>query len=320
MENRPTWASDLGFEPKVWSDHSKAYFDKKLVLGAFAVRNDDLEKIGTGLTTNFPYYNSIGPAEEPTEDESLQSDNLTDDSFSATVFEVAKSVTFTERSFLASADGPAGMTAEANRQIGRVFAERVEEKLLGEIFQYDGVNTQTPGTDKTKYNNMTIGFTASAAAHTMTAQRFLQAMTLAFGDKKDDVQVCFMHSLQVLDLMQDTNSGFLKADANSPYNMLKGFVGNLFGVPIIQYDGVPKASSQIANTDAYVAHFHKMGSFGIIEKKDVNMVEDYHSRERKYSITANHWYGVKSFDRKIHSLDQKAGGMITTVSHDLERG
>ena len=319
MLNRPTWASDLAFEPKVWSDHSKAYFDDKLVLGAFAIRNDDLKQTGTGLTTNFPYYNAIGSADEPTEDERLQTDNLTDDSFQASVFEVAKAVSFTERSFLASADGPAGLTAEANSQIGRVLAERVERKLLEEIFMYDGEPSRAPGTDASKYNNMTIGFTATKAADTMTASRFLEAKELALGDKSDDVTVCFMHTLQLLDLMQDTTSGFLKADANSPYNFLKGFSGTLFGVPIIKHDGVPKTNAQIASTDAYVAHFHKMNAYGIIEKKDVNMVEDYDALARKYIVTANQWYGVKSFHGKINSLDQKSGGLITTVSKSLKR-
>ena len=54
-----TKSSDFAFEPKVWSDHAMAYFDKKLVYGAFAIRNDELTAEGTGLTVNFPYYKSI---------------------------------------------------------------------------------------------------------------------------------------------------------------------------------------------------------------------------------------------------------------------
>ena len=322
MQNRPTWASDIGFEPKVWSDHSKAYFDKKLVLGAFAVRNDDLEQTGTGLTTNFPYYKAIGPAVKPREDEIIQGDNLTDDSFQASVFEVAKSVDFTEKSFLVSADGMAGMVAEANSQIGRVFAEQVEEELTGEIFMQNGAATQSPVVPDSSnvFDNLTIGYQATKATDVMNVRTFIQALYLAFGDKKKDTAVCFMHSLQVLDLMQDPTSGFLKADANSPYNMIQGFVGTILNVPIVEYDGVPKLATQIGSKDAYCAHFHKMNAYGIIEKKDINMVEDYSSKARKYSITANHWYGVKSFDRKISDLDQKSGAIITTVAHKLARG
>lgn len=319
MLNRPTWAADIRFEPKTYSDHVKAYFDEKLVLGAFAVRNDDLEADGTGLVINFPYYNQIGIAEEPEENEKVAIDNLTDDSFNTTIFEVAKGVGFSQKSFLKSADTKAGMIEEGMSQIGRRFAERVELKLLQEIFSYNGEPTSAPGLTNADYDNMLIGFKASAAGHTMTAARFLEARTLAFGDKAEETAVCFMHPLQVLDLMQDTASGFLKADANSPWNFLGGFQGTLFGTPIIQYEGVPKTSAQVSNTDAYVAHFHKPNAFGIIEKKDVMMSEDFDAAARKYFIVGNQWYGVKSFDRKIHGKDNKSGGIITTVSKSLVR-
>ncbi len=49
-----TASTDLLFEPKVWSDHVKAYFDDKLVCGAFAMRNKDLRAVVTGLTVIFP--------------------------------------------------------------------------------------------------------------------------------------------------------------------------------------------------------------------------------------------------------------------------
>lgn len=320
MLNRPTWAADIKFEPKTYSDHVKAYFDTKLVLGAFAVRNSDLMGEGKGLVVNFPYYNTIGEAEEPEENEKVGIDNLTDDSFNTSVFEVAKGVGFSQKSFLSTADSKAGMIEEGMSQIGRRFAERVEKKLLEEIFTYSGTPTGSPGLTEASYNNMVIGYKAAKATDVMNPRIFLEARELAFGDKADETAVCFMHTLQLLDLMTDTTSGFLKADANSPWNFLGGFQGTLFGTPIIRYDGVPKASAQVANTDAYVAHFHKANAFGIIEKEDVTMTEDFDAAARKYFVVGNQWYGVKSFDRKIHSLDNKSGGIITTVSKSLKRG
>jgi hypothetical protein len=58
-----TQATDFAFAPKVWQDHIMAYFDRKLVYGAFALRDDSL-KAAPGLTQNFPYFKAIGDAEE----------------------------------------------------------------------------------------------------------------------------------------------------------------------------------------------------------------------------------------------------------------
>jgi len=38
-----TVSTDFTFEPKVWKDHIRAYFDKKLVFGAIAMQDDTLK-------------------------------------------------------------------------------------------------------------------------------------------------------------------------------------------------------------------------------------------------------------------------------------
>lgn len=94
-----TESSDFAFDPKVWQDHFMAYFDDKLVYGAFAVRDNTLVAEGTGLTVNFPYYNKIGGAEKIGENVALTVDNMSDDSFFATVFEVGKAVGIKKKAF-----------------------------------------------------------------------------------------------------------------------------------------------------------------------------------------------------------------------------
>ncbi len=253
-----TKSSDFTFEPKVWSDHAMAYFDKKLVYGGFALKNDELKAEGSGLTVNFPYYKTIGEAEEPEEDESLTIDNLSDDSFSATVFEIGKAVGIKKKAFKKSADSVAGIVGEAQRQLGRVHAEKVDAKLNDELLTYDGVFGGAVGNDPTKFDNMTIGFTASASTDVMNVRNLLTAKIRAFGDKSEDAVVCFMHSLQWLDSQIDTTAGFLKADANDPLSAIKGFTGRLFNMAIVVVDSIKKTSAQIDGKDAYVAHFHKM--------------------------------------------------------------
>lgn len=294
-----TLSTDFVFEPKVWSDHSMAHFDKKLVFGAFAITNDDLKNEGTGETVNFPFYKAIGEAEEPAEDESLTVDNLSDDSFSATVFEVGKAIGIKKKAFKKSADKVAGVVAEAQRQLGRVHAEKVDAKLNTEI------NLST---------SFKPGFVGTSG-QTTTIKRVLRAKVIAFGDKHDEAQVMFMHSFQFLDMMEDSTAGFLKADANDPLAFVKGFSGRLLGMAIIVVDSVLKnVAGQVGSKDTFQATFHKINSYGIMNKQEMEMDEDKDILARERLFTSNQWYAVKSFHAKIATDDLKAGSMRTPIS------
>ena len=292
-----THAADFVFEPKVWSDHIQAYFDRFLTFGAFAIRNNELQAEGSGLTVNFPYFKAIGDAEEPAEDDVLTVDKLSDDSFSCTVFEVGKAVGFTKKSFKKSAASANAIMAEAQRQIARVHAEKVDKKLLAEI--------ETSGT---------VGYAAAAAADTMNIRSLNTGKVKAFGDKHREAAVCFMHSLQLLDLQNDTTAGFLKADANDPLNMVNGFAGRLLGMAIVENDNMSKLA-QIDGKDVYRAVICKANAYGIISKQDMEMDSDKDVLAREYIITGNEWYGVKNFDKKVHAQDKKIAFLTTTVSN-----
>jgi hypothetical protein len=297
-----TASTDLLFEPKVWSDHIKAYFDDKLVFGAFALRNKDLQAEGTGLTVNFPYYKQIGQAEEPLETASLTVDNLSDDSFSATVFEVGKAVGIKKKAFKKSADSSAGMLGEAQRQIARVHAEKVDDKLIGEIYAHTG-----------QYDNAEVGYQSTAADDGMTVKKFMQGRINAFGDKYDETVVAFMHSKQLLSLLTDASTGFLKADANDPMSVVKGFQGRTInGTAIVVADKVPTHVAQIGSQDAYVCSFHKMNAYGIMEKQMMEFDDDKDILAREIIITGNEWYAVKSFHKQVSVDDKKSGLIITT--------
>ena len=59
-----TLSTDFVFSPKVWKEHVAAFFRDQLVFGAIADRDDSLSQ-QPGTTINFPYFKSIGDAEEP---------------------------------------------------------------------------------------------------------------------------------------------------------------------------------------------------------------------------------------------------------------
>lgn len=296
-----TVAADFAFEPKVWQDHIMAYFDRKLVYGAFALRDESLTA-QPGETQNFPYFTAIGEAEEPTEDQGLSVDNLADDSFSCTVKEVSKAVGITKKSFKKSAARKERIISEIQSQIGRVMAEKVDRDLFAE-FSGSG--------------NYVAGFTATAAAQVMNVRNLNQGKLVAFGDKAQEAVVCFMHSLQWLDMGADTTAGFLKADANDPMFMLSGYVGKLLGMAIVLVDTVTKnagTNTQIDSKDSYDAFIHKPNAYGFLVKQDMELESDYDILHRQWVFAGDQWYGVKSFHAKINAEDKKTARLRTTCS------
>ena len=281
-----TVSTDWNFAPKVWQDHILAYFDRKLVWGSMALVDTTLTS-APGETVNFPYYNTIGAAEEPAETASLTVDNLSDDSFSATVKEVGKAVGAKDKALVVSADRREGIFSEAQRQIARVIAEKVDQDLVAEI------NT---------VGNYTDGYTATTAAEVLTTKRLNQMKITAFGDRHDESAAVFMHSQHLLSLLNDSDAGFLKADANDPLWRVPGFQGRLLGLAVITVDTVPdNGGVQIGGKDAYQTFIVKPNAYGIIMKHDLNPEQDRDTLAREWVWSATMWYGVKGFHAKISS-------------------
>jgi hypothetical protein len=292
-----TISADFAFVPKVWQDHIMAYFDRKLVYGAFALRDDSLTA-SPGLTQNFPYFKKIGAVQKPTEDEGLLVDNLTDDSFNVTVYEVSKAVGASKKSFKTSAARTERIINEIQEQIGRVFAEQIDADLYTEFSAH-----------------YTSGFLATAAGDTMHIRNLNKGKIVAFGDKHKDAQVCFMHSFQYLDLMTDTTAGFLVANALDPMFMVEGFEGRLAGLALVTVDTVTKnagTGTQIGGKDSYDAWIHKANAYGFMVKQDMELESDYDILHRQWVFAGDQWYGVKSFDQTISSDFKKTARLRTT--------
>ena len=292
-----TESSDFLFDPKVWHDHVQAYFDKKLVYGAFAIRDNTLVAEGTGLTINFPFYNQIGEVEEPAENEALTVDKLSDDSFSATVFEAGKAIGFKKKAFKKSADTKDGILSEGQRQMARRHAEKVDAKLITEIH----------------LSTSHLDVTPASTPAVMNVRVLNTARISAFGDKMNDADVCFMHSFQYLDFINDTTAGFLKADANDPAIMVSGFQGRFLGMAIIVADSTPVITGAGADKE-YGCTFHKMNSYGIMEKQEIEFDHDKDILTREIIVTSNQWYAVKSFHGKVSSDDLRTGRLLTKAS------
>lgn len=273
-----TLSTDFVFEPKVWKEHVSAYFRDKLVFGAIAMQDDTLTR-EPGETVNFPYFKKIGAAEEPAETAALTVDSLSDDSFSATVKEIGKAVGITKKAFKVSAARTESIIQQITSQIGRVHAEKVDDDLLAE---FDALG-----------NNEAVTATVAGGANVRSIN---ELKVTGFGDLHQDAMALQINSLDMLNLMNDTTTGLLKADATDPMISVPGFAGRLLGMAVFEADKVA----------AGACYIHKMDAYGFMIKQDMELESDYDILAREWVFTGNQWYAVKSFHAKIDAEDKKS--------------
>lgn len=299
-----TVKTDVAFVPKVWSDHIQAYFDRKMGLGQLAIVDKTLQG-APGETVNFPYFKAIGAAQEPTENEGLEVEALQDDSFSCTVKEIGKAVGWKDAARRKSAANKSGINpnsvqeAEAQRQIARVLAEKVDGDIITTI-NAGGASV--------------AGFVGTtAASHTASVARLLQSKITAFGDKSTDAIAVAMHSQDYLRMMTDSTAGFLKADANMPFWKAPGFVGRILDMDLFVLDTMPEVSGGIDSKKAYQHFIFKANPFGIYIAEDLNPEKDRDILHRETVVTATMWYGTLSLHAKTAATDYRvAKGAFTT--------
>lgn len=283
-----TKSSDFAFVPKVWQDHVQAYFDRKLIVGQFAMRDNTLTA-APGDTVNFPFFKKIGDAEEPDEDSGLAVDKLQDDSFSCTVKEVAKAVGVKRRALRTSATTREKIFSEVQSQIATVHAEKVDKDLITEM------NT---------VNNYSTGFVAAADTDLAKITNIARGKVIGFGDKHDQSVAMFIHSFCYLDLLTDSTAGFLKADANDPFSGMTGFVGRILGMALFTLDTMPRATD-ISGKQVYHSFIVKANPYGIITAEAPEMDTDYDLLHREHLFTGGQYYGVKAFHAKVSADDKR---------------
>ena len=289
-----TVSTDWNFAPKVWQDHITAYFRKKLAFGALAITDDTL-KGAPGETVNFPFFEKIGAAEEPAETASLTVDNLSDDSFPITIKEVGKAVGAKDKALYVSAARRETIFAEVQRQMGRVMAEKVDLDLATELA------------------TVTADFTAAAAGELMTIKRLNALRIKTFGDLHEDAVAVYLHSRHLLDLLNDSDAGFLKADATDPMFGVPGFKGRILGMAMIVTDQAT-AETAIGGLDAFSTYICKANPYGIAWKQDMNPEQDRDILAREWVWSSTMWYGVKHFDQKVSSDDRRIARGIYPAS------
>lgn len=295
-----TISANNGFSPKVWNDHTLAYFRRKMALGSLALLDDTL-KAKPGETVNFPFWKQIGDVQEPAETEGLEVDSLSDDAFSVTVKEVGKAVGWKDGAIRSSSVGPSSAEpmAEAQRQMARKFAEKVDKDIITEI-----------NLDSSKYQ---AGFVAAANTDVAKVQNILQGKINAFGDRQDEAVAIAMHSLCFADMMKDAGSNFLSALATDPMYGLPGFQGRLLGMALFTLDTMPQVTS-VGGNKAYASFTFKANPFGIYMAQDLKPEMDRDILHRETIVAATMWYGVLALHAKIATDDYRIGRSIFATS------
>jgi len=118
---------------------------------------------------------------------------------------------------------------------------------------------------------------------------------------------------EALDLMRQSSTGFLKADATMPMYGRPKFMGQLLGMDVFVSDDCP-AASNIASNLAYHAFAVKQAPIGICVKQDVDMEMDKDILAREIVFAGTQWYGVKSLHAKVSSLDLRVARLTFSTA------
>jgi len=291
--------ADFNFQPKVWKDHISAYFDQKIVWAAIAAVDRELTG-SPGETVNFPFFKSIPDAEEPAADEALQVDPLQDDAFQCTIKEVGKGVGVKDAALRKSATRRERIFEEIQRQIGRRFAEKVDDDLVSLV--------NTTG-------NHVDGFTATTASEVATITRINTAVTSGFGDRSDEAVALYMHSLHIQSLLNDPTAKFLQADASDPFYAVPGFRGRLLGMAVIASDVVP-AGSALGGKKSFHAFAMKPDPYGLCLAQEPEIETDRDILNREFVFAGTQWYGTVGLHSKIDAEDKRVTRMLFATDAD----
>ena len=316
----PTVKGSFSFVPQIAERHVSGFFRDRLIMGRLATTppvNEFPTQRGGVIT--FPYYNTIGDAEDGVEATKPTRDTLGDNSFTAEIKEIVKSISITS-----TAEKYMGMSreywdVEATKQMGRVFAEKVEKDIWAELGKSTShMDLTSPSKDVT----ITRAFAGDDKGQSaLTDQKcniraIAEALTEAFGDRRNECKAVVLHSEHYKDIETDEKAGFLKADANDPFYKIKGFVGRssfLFNLAFFINDGVP-AGSNITVTDTasatqdyktYNMVMIKNNSYGFIPKQRPLIMYDSDIEARVDFMVGTQWYAVKSFHQAVSTEDNR---------------
>ena len=334
-----TKTGDLTFKNQIRLDYVQAYFRKKLIWTRFAqLLLKEFSGI-PGKKVDIPYFDKIGDAEKPGEDDKLSVDKLGDNSFSGTVYEVGKAVGITDSARYEKGSTDEKWEKEVGNQMGRVMAEQMDADALAVLNNDGTVNTDgATGADSAGHDKiddlpsaitLTTPFTAAKGADTaaysnnaLNVRKLQRYYTRGFGDRANEATIQIMHSHAYTDVVVDTTAGFLKADAVSPFKGLDGYESNFLGKETFKIDNLPK-DKKITFTDSasasqkyqtYKTFVLKPEAYTMMLKKSAmfETARDILARQDIQSVTQ--WYTFMTLHKRVDTMDKRAIGITTLTA------
>lgn len=323
-----TLKAGFDFTNLIKTDHIGAYFRKKLGWGNFAYKRFIGGQGTPGDTITFPYFDKIADAQAGTENTALTVQSMGDNKFTATVAEAALAWGATDH-----ARKRGGMTEqewdnEGLAQAGRLMAEKVDADILTHLTTTANA-AYTNGRTAPANVTLTTDFTSAKGKDTTQFQAeqcnirsVRDGLTEVFGDKQDEVVALVFHSRCLNDLITEDKAGLLKADANSPFNMIAGFRGMLLGKAVFEMDTAPKGTTvtytdNSAATQKYAVRnvvALKKDPYALIIKQNPSFEAGRDQLKRLDIYSTTQWYAVQTLHKKISADDQRVAFLpfITT--------
>lgn len=284
-------------DPEVWADMMQAQFTGRLIFGqdggAFAQVDNTLEG-NPGDKISTPKWGKLGGDDELddlTETAALVPDVLdSDSSDSAVIKEAGKAAEVTDRALLIGYGDP---LAEVRRQFGVMTTRKVDSDLYSAAKSKAGLSLDKSATTDG------LAFTVADALG-------------KFGDDADpaDIAGFVIHSRQRTAAFKDDS--FISADKyGNGQVVVRGEIGNIYGVPIVVSDRVSVAAGTDTEAgtadDVFTNLLVKRGALWLLYKRRAVVETDRDILARSTVVTTNIHYAADVFDtQKLVKVSAKA--------------
>ena len=261
-------------DPEVMAPMITAKLQEKIVATPFA--KIDTTLVGRpGSTITIPRYKYIGEAVDVAEGIAVGTTKLETDTDEYSVKKAMKAVTLTDEAILSGYGNPVG---EANTQLGKAIAEKIDNDVMDELKQAQN-NVLLDG--DISYNNVVNAIDR-------------------FQEEENVEKVMFIHPKQVTTLRKDPN--FISNDKYNNNVMMRGEIGMIANTRIIpskkaiNADGTLYLNPIIQLRAESQTGDDELSAVTIFMKKGVSVETERHTLSRTTDISVDEHYVVALTD------------------------
>lgn len=266
-------------DPEVMAPMISAKIAKAIVATPFAKIDTTLEG-QPGSTITVPRYQYIGEAEDVAEGVEAGTVKLETDTDTYTVKKIMKAVTLTDEAILSGYGNPVG---EANSQLGKAIAEKIDNDVMDEL------------------KGAKLKYTSSANA--ISYNEVVNAID-KFGEEENVPKVMFIHPSQVTQLRKDEN--FISNDKYNNNVMMRGEIGMIANTRIvaskkaINADGTKYLNPIVQLRAESQTGDDETAAVTIYMKRGANVETERHTLNRTTDISADeHFVAALTDETKV---------------------